>query len=380
MSIHTAADIKDLHASFGTVPELIEQRRAVYSAAIELTRGPAAAEVSDSVLENPAVRAHLGAVLAGITEVASEELVPVDDLVVADAIFTVPAATVRVASSSAAVGALAPALARITGQLQMHGDRSGPRVLVESDPEFGAAVRAVREGVRLALRLSPVLVSDLLPHVALIAVLARAGSGRLGSASSRDHPGLVMVPEPQSPLELAEALVHEGAHQKFFDLAITRSLIGPDHMDAPYFMPPWASAGAPPWSLEQCFAAFHAYVLLSAFNQDVQAHEESVSPNEPQQLPSGSLLPAAEHRARTIGAWMVDQGEFLGADGRTLVWLLHGVRPSPSTSAATGARLEDVIRDADVVRSCGGRTLIARAGSPVELYWVTAGVSPSGVR
>jgi hypothetical protein len=76
---------------------------------------------------------------------------------------------------------------------------------------------------------------------------------------------------------------------------------------------------------------------------------------------------------------MVDQGEFLGADGRTLVGLLHGVRPAVSTSAPDGARLEDLVRDADVVRPCRGRTLIARAGSPVELYWVTDGVSPSSV-
>ena len=43
-------------------------------------------------------------------------------------------------------------------------------------------------------------------------------SGRLGSASAREFPGLVLFPEPQTALEVAEALIHEGAHQKFFDL------------------------------------------------------------------------------------------------------------------------------------------------------------------
>ena len=372
MPVQNAADVTHLHASLGPVPELLEQRRAVYSAAIELFRGAAAADVPDSVLDNPAVRAHLGAVLGGTAEVDPAQLMAVDALTAPRATFRVSTSTVRVASSPAAPGALAPAVALITGQLQMHGDEAGPRILTEADREFAPALAAVRQGVELAMRLSPELVSDLLPHVALIAILARANSGRLGSASSREHPGLVLVPEPQSGMEMAEALVHEGAHQKFFDLAITRSLIGPNHTEAPYFTPPWAPVGAPPWPLEQCFAAFHTYVLLGVLHRDVRAHAAAGDGHE---LPSHSLLPAAEQRAGTIGDWMVRQGVFLGSDGRTLVELLHGVRPPSSDAVGRDPRpTEDDLRDADLIRRCGRRTLVARAGSPIELYWLTTTV------
>ncbi len=33
----------------------------------------------------------------------------------------------------------------------------------------------------------------------------------MGSATVREYPGLVVVPQPTPPLEVAEALVHEGA-------------------------------------------------------------------------------------------------------------------------------------------------------------------------
>jgi hypothetical protein len=333
----------------------------VYSAAIELFGG-AADEIPDSVLDNPAVRAHIGAALGGTAVMDLTQLDSVERLTGSDSTFPVSTGQIRVASSPAALDALAPAVARITGQLQRHGDRSGPRLLVETDPAFAPALAVVRTGVELGMRLAPELVSDLVPHIPLIALLARADSGRLGSASSRDHPGLVMVPEPQTGLEMAEAFVHEGAHQKFFDLAITRSLIGPRHGEAPFFSPPWASSGAPPWPLEQCFAALHAYVLLSVFRRSV-GDEYELSPQ--------SLLPVAAERATTIGNWLVGQGEFLGTDGRTLVGLLHGIRPPAGDVPDDTRPPAELLGEADVVRPCGRRTLVVRAGSPVELYWVS---------
>ena len=360
MAVRSPGDVRDLHATLSAVPALLAQRRAVYSAAIELSGG-GASQVPDAVLDNPAVRAHLGAVLGGTAALDPAQLVPVDDLVEPGSTFPVSGGRVRVASSPAAPAALGPAVDRITGQLQRHGDRSGPRLLVGADPAFAPALEVLREGVELAVRLAPELVADLLPHVAVIAVLAQDDAGRLGSASSREHPGLIMVPEPRSALEMAEALVHEGAHQKFFDLAITRSLFGPDHGQAPAFSPPWAPPGAPPWLLEQCFAAFHAYVLLSVLHRAV---------GDGQEPPAGSLLPVAAERATVLGDWLVGRGAFLGADGRTLVELLHGTRPVSGDRSDDALPPADLLDRAEVVRHCDGRTLVVRSGSPVELFWV----------
>ena len=53
-----------------------------------------------------------------------------------------------------------------------------------------------------------------------------------------------------------------------------------------------------------------------------------------------------------------------------LVGRLQGTRP-PSDTTIDSVPSEDLLRDADVVRTCSGRTLPARAGSTVELHWVT---------
>jgi hypothetical protein len=62
----------------------------------------------------------------------------------------------------------------------------------------------------------------------LLVILDPATSGGLISASSRFFPGLILIDRPENPFNVAEALIHEGAPQKFFDLVITHDFLGAD--------------------------------------------------------------------------------------------------------------------------------------------------------
>ena len=102
--------------------------------------------------------------------------------------------------------------------------RTGSPLILNGSRQFAAVVHTLTSGIELAVSVAPELALDLLPHVALFAVVDSECSGQLGSASLREFPGLILLPEPRSSVEVAEALIHEGAHQKFFDLAMTRSV------------------------------------------------------------------------------------------------------------------------------------------------------------
>ena len=176
-----------------------------------------------------------------------------------------------VVSDPAARAPLDPAVQYIESELGRHGAAAaGIRLLLDDDPGFPEAARTVLDGLEIAVKLCPELADDLLPHVALFAVIRNGGTEQLGSASVREYPGLVVVPQPTSPLEVAEALVHEGAHQKFFDIGVTRSLFAADFPRAPLFGPSWSESSTRGWPLEQCAAAFHAYTCLAAFNECVR--------------------------------------------------------------------------------------------------------------
>jgi HEXXH motif-containing protein len=276
----------------------------------------------------------------------------------------------RVAASGLAPSQLEPALRRIGRELrEMERDGadldSGLHVLASFDQGFDTAFAHLCGGVELLVELVPHLARDLIRHVVLLAVLRGHSAAALGSASAREFPGLVMIPEPASDLEVAEAIVHEGAHQKFFDLAVTRELLVVPRSRPPMFQPTWATA-APLWPVEQAVAAFHAYCCLAALFDEVEKRDKL-------QLHTFSLLPVASDRAREIGVWLGKNGECLGLDGRRFVAELSaapigslafvpGLRPRTSTIPENG---EDV-----VVRRCGTRILVARRAQPIELSWL----------
>ena len=220
------------------------------------------------------------------------------------------------------------------------------------------------EGLRFALNVASDLVSDLLPHVVLLAVVRTSVASRLGSASLREFPGLIVLPEPDSALEVAEALVHEGAHVKFFDMAMTCSLLVAGGTCR--FRPPWASRDAAAWPFEQTVAAYHAYCCLAAFY-------EALCRWGAFDLHDHSLLPHAQGRADVIGDFLLDCGADLGPDGQALVGGLAGreFAVAAARTDATDLIQLAVLSDSSVLHSnCGRWTLLMRWTDPVTLAWV----------
>jgi hypothetical protein len=373
----TAGDIREAHERIGPLDEIVWQRRTLYAVAVDLCVEEAErTDVDDEVLDNPAVRGHLGAVLGGRSRYSPSRLRPLSELVAPGFVTDVDGCRVRLASAPSAPSALEDALRRIAGELQRHGDEKSTLHLLTVD-DGGAIDEAyghILDGVRLATRIAPELVLDLLPHVALFAVTDDDPSARLGSASAREFPGLILIPVPRSALEVAEALVHEGAHQKFFDLGTTRAMLGATAPWAPRFAPSWAPPGAHEWPLEQSVAAWHAYHCLAVFARCLGDSGEPVS------LHADSLLPKAADRAAEIGRWLRDRGSFLGADAHTLIRALEGVPPHDRCpDDETASQVVAAIGDEDLLlRRAGGRTLVARRGRPPDLYWIDSGLPLSG--
>jgi hypothetical protein len=347
-------EIRRAHSALGTTQGVITQRRTLYSAAIELVTGDS--HTSDDILDNPVVRSHIGQVLAGRERLEPSRCRPTVELVD-------PAvqAGIPVASSSEAGDALAAALARVAAGMT-GGDDRPTLVTPGNSKDFGHALSIVRDGIALASLVAPLLADDLLPHVGLIAIVKHAD--RLGSASTRDFPGLVVLPVPERAVEAAEGLIHEGAHQKFFDMAVTMELLGPEQAECPPFFPPWAEPGALGWPLEQTFAAWHAYSCLTAFEEGLRRYPDvSLVPH--------SLLPFARQRAELIGTWLLDHSAFLGADARVLLAELSGHTPAEGYKS-NALDLTDVWESADVVRHCGDKVLVGVRGDPPAMFWFAA--------
>lgn len=367
----TGVEIRSVHASFGSVHELSDRRRALYRLALETASrrsagdgSPTSAPVADptpDVLDNPVVRGHLGAVLGGVAEYDPDRVRSIREWADVLEVDSGPEYRVHLAARRGAVPALGPALIRIgVGP----GAVEPGTLLLTGSEAFEPTRQRLADGVRLALDVAPELVGDLLPHVALLAVVPAAVAGRLGSASLREYPGLIVLPEPRSALEVAEALVHEGAHVKFFDLAMTCSLLATGGADR--FRPPWASPDAAAWPFEQTVAAFHAYCCLAAF------HEALVAQGDPD-LHAHSLLPLAAERADVIGRFLLDRGGHLGPDGQEFVGRLAG-RDFGTPAARTDATelIRRARRDESSVlsRDCGDWTLLMQWTEPVTMAWV----------
>jgi hypothetical protein len=363
----SAPDVLRAHALFGLPAEIVEQRRAVYLAPIRMITGDPGAEIEADLLDHPISRGHLGEVIAGAAEYDRESLCSLAGSATAYGLGA--GCALRLADSDASRRALDPAVRRVAAVLDRHGvDGPPPAVLTSADPRFPEARDRLIAGAELALAAAPELVSDLLAHVSLFALL-EAGDGRLGSASAREYPGLVLLPEPASPLEAAEAILHEGAHQKYFDLLITRSILGPEHASAPPFEPDWRGGAGPAWPLEQTFAAFHAYSCLAHFRGALDG--AGIPPPG-----GGSLLPLAVDRARRLGEWLAGNASFLGVDGAELVRALRNRPTVVETRRVVASRRPVVDFDRlppDVfVWPFKGRALVARRGRPMLLEWRSA--------
>lgn len=355
-------DVVAAHTALASRVDLIEQRRLLYSMVHELVSPSGSQPLDDpDVLDSPVARALLGARMAG-----SRAFVPDEDLAGLSSLsedWTVQAVgtSIAVAVTPSAVRALHAALARVAEEMSGAGG-SGiwPSILTARDGDrLRASIGLVARGAALAYSAEPALVQDLLPHVALLAIVEKGS--RLGSASVREFPGLVLVPEPASALEAAEALVHEAAHQKIFDFAVTYDFFPAHAAACPPCVPSWRPGDAR-WPLEQTLAAWHAYHCLAALAGGL-GHDGLDNAG------SGSLLTVAERRAEILGNWLYGHRRYLGADARLLLAGLGGWAPDGVAEPVVPIRIP--VGPVIGRRRHGTRQLVGIGGRSPRIYWTS---------
>ncbi|ANZ35745.1 hypothetical protein BBK82_06275 [Lentzea guizhouensis] len=329
---------------------LVDERRTVYRLAADLFAP--GTELSDNLADHPIVRYEIGRALAGAGELDLARMHEVAGLRVCDAGIAVAADPRSGFLLEAPLRIIAPPGVAIEPLTEADGDR------------FSAALQVVADGIRLFRSLAPVTADDLLAHVSMLAVLKRETSGGVVSASSRYVPGIVLIDEPSLPIEVAEALVHEGAHEKFFDLAITHEFLDARAEDVEFFETSWSHAR---WPLEQTFAAWHAYSCLAQFAQACAGVE----------LGPDSLLPKAQERAAEIGAWLLAHEHELRPDARWLLRALAGETVAPSAVEGDAAEIEVDFHfrlhpDVRWRRTESGRMVVGRVGQWPEIFWLDA--------
>jgi hypothetical protein len=363
----TACDVPAIHAAIAAPSTLQRERRALYQLAADLLEQGDPQVLEPDVIDSPLARHRIGDALAGHANLVSSTLVGINALAAPGS----AAHDLRVVSRPEANTLLAAALRTVGAELGAQQAAFGPpALLTDTDGErFISARNILRDGVALARSVSPELVNDLLGHIALVGFIDPQLAGRLVSASPRTYPGLILLKAPRKGIEVAEALVHEGAHQKFFDLAITHDLLAADSDRCPSFHPPWMPTERR-WALEQTLAACHAYACLARFG-----HEAGIAA-QAQLLGPESLLPVASERSKILGHWLVGQGNYLGNDAHTLLDGLIGQRPHalPPIKSCSGAVASDYVTDAALeFRRCGSpdRVLVGRPSQPPQLYWVS---------
>lgn len=346
-----------LHAALIPAPALVDERRTLYRLAAEMFAP--GTELSDNLADHPIVRYEIGRALAGHGDLDPAVLTKVASMSVRDAGVPVVSDPVAAEVIEAPLRIVAPPGVR-------------PEPLTEADGErFESALHVVEEGVRLLWKFAPDMAEDLLAHVSMLAVLKRETSGGLVSASSRYVPGIVLIDEPVLPMEVAEALVHEGAHEKFFDLAIAREFLDESAEDADYFETSWSHAR---WPLEQTFAAWHAYSCLAQFA--VSTGSEQTGPD--------SLLLKARQRADEIGTWLLAHEVDLRADARWLLRALMGDTIELTGEAVVPSRVDGETLSPQFSEDCHfrplpgvrhkraitGRVVAGRAAQPPEVFWL----------
>jgi hypothetical protein len=357
-------DASLVHAAIAPASTLLADRRALYRLAADLLGADVEeAELPDDLLDSPLVRFRIGEALAGRRSFSRADLAPAVAAMEKEHEVRHGPARLRVLAGPRAEELWADALRAIA---EPAGIQPPPRPLTEVDGErFRSALGIVADGLKLARQISPTLVDDLLAHVELLAILDPATTNGLVSASSRFFPGLVVIDLPATPLEVAEALVHEGAHEKFFDLATTHSFLGVGAEPTNPFQPSWSTARFP---FEQAMAAWHAYTCLAQFALDAGV-STSARPTH-----AGSLLPVARERSAEIGSWLLANENYLLPDARWMLRSLLGATAVAPVEVPLATMPDGLYALDPRVRMArpgeAGRMLAAREGAPPELYWL----------
>lgn len=334
------------HARITSRDQVVADRRALYRLALALVGADRDGPVPDHVVDDPAVRYAVGEVLGGRADPRGLRAV-----VGASAPRACGPAVVR---DAATARVLAPALAAVAQE----AGGTAPGLIVDGDPRFPRVADEVAAGLDHARALLPELYADLVGHVALVGILDPEHSGAVVSASSRVMPGVILL-RPGGPLEVAESVVHEAAHQRLFDLALTRDMLRADADGDVGCRPSWRTVT---WPREQTLAAFHAYACL--------AELRAALPGSPALAPH-SVLPAAAVRARELGEWLFARPDLLGADAGRLVAALLG-RPAPIGPGPADLPAGRSYRagPSTVVPTAEERCLVGLPGAVPRLFWL----------
>jgi HEXXH motif-containing protein len=192
--------------------------------------------------------------------------------------------------------------------------------------------RLLDDGYELLCHLLPRLAASVLAHVRLVAFMrVQTPDAAVQSGSIRAIPGAIFLSPRhlQTPWAVAEALLHECAHNKLFDLYLTRLILedGYDCRHARTIHARWNKSTLMQlnqWPLDQALSACHVYVHLAVFDRAVREHGQGlVERFGPVDTSSVMKSPRALERAAYLVGELADhEYSGLGPDGRALVdWL-----------------------------------------------------------
>jgi len=225
-------------------------------------------------------------------------------------------------------------------------------------------LEGLERGIALLKRLMPRLCSSVLRHVHIIGIFDQGGSwDRKASSSTFTVGGTILLARSllQNPWTVAEHILHEALHQKFYDFRHGHSLLQPESMkqDAPRICSPWNAAqlnDQNSWDIHRAFAAFHVYVQLAVLA--LIAEQESEEVKLQFGLPDGLTgHQKCFERAWYLGEQLKKQPvwSLLGAGGQQMIEWLQSVLsvlelPQPPNGAEAHLYLDLYWREARGVR------------------------------
>lgn len=230
------------------------------------------------------------------------------------------------------------------------GTAQGTAILRTPDAQM---YRALSAGAELLGTLLPKITPGLFLHVHTIAVVdvadikyrdSESRADLFESASIDTIPGTIFLSPNslRSAWHAAEALLHEAAHTRFFDLILTRLMLRPGY--APEHSPTIRAYWNPPvpwnpndWPIDRALIAFHVYPHLALLFTAMHHYSESLfslyAPAEGLDLTTAARTACA--RARYLGDQLRCSGsQHLGPDSHRLIdWLLDLVAELESCAA-----------------------------------------------
>jgi hypothetical protein len=351
-------------ARFGDSPMILERRQALYEFALEVLgrRLPGMAAAAGTiaalparqraaVLDDPLVRVHIHEALGRLQR---DELGAPDYL---ERFFAQLATEGWQAADGAPLECSLPDAGRLGGDdipVWKAPDRESPIVsnfearfaheflehhdrtlserdggLLDPDDELQ---ELLAEGHELLFSLLPGLAASVFSHIRIVAfVRVQTPDAAVQSGSIRAIPGAIFLSPHhlKTPWSVAEALLHECAHNKLFDLYLTRLILeaGYDCRTARTIHARWNKSTLMQrnqWPLDQALSACHVYLHLAVFDRLVHDHAgELVDRFGPIDTSSVMKSPRAHERAAyLVGELAREDYRGLGPDGRALVdWM-----------------------------------------------------------